>query len=244
MSKKLMVIVALFISSFVITSCGTGDVDTETAQTNLSNNTAIETTPEPENAHIVQIGETLQFGGYDWRVLDVQDGRVLIISDRIITRQAYCSGGYSTWETSDIREWLNGSFYETNFAAEERVRIAETRIVNNDNPWFDTYGGADTMDKIFLLSIEEVVAYFGDSGQLDDYRPRGVMSIDDQYNSARIAYDSDGTALWWWLRSPGFFCDVAAGVNATGRLDIDGHGVNVRTTWPGIRPALWLYIES
>jgi hypothetical protein len=204
-----MIVILFFLVSF-----GRGN---KTAYFDNAEYAMRETIPTAESIYGVALDDILHFGGYDWRVLDVHDGRALILSDRIITRQRYCSR-YAIWETSEIREWLNGSFYENTFSAEESVRIAESRIANNDNPWFETPGGADTTDKIFLLSVEEVVKYFGDSGRLGGYRPPGVMSVDDQYNFARIAYDFDGEAIWWWLRSPGFFPHVAAGVNANGRL--------------------------
>jgi hypothetical protein len=84
--------------------------------------------------------------------------------------------------------------------------------------------GNDTDDYIFLLSLEEVVRYFGDSGQLANGPSENRNAIDDQYNEARIAYDFGG---WWWLRSPG---GGDIGVSGT-RVDDDYHGV---------RPALWI----
>ena len=38
---------------------------------------------------------------------------------------------------------------------------------NPNNPWYGSMGGEDTQDKIFLLTIEDVVCkYFGDSSRL------------------------------------------------------------------------------
>ena len=127
----------------------------------------------------------------------------------------------------------------------------ETRVINNDNPWYrTTKGGNDTNDKIFLLSIEEVVKYFGDSDDLKnrkgwDQEVTGLVLkdrkgywINDQYNNARITKDISGTASWWWLRSPGRGNGYAAGVYHDGSLIVGGCFVYNHTG--GVRPALYL----
>lgn len=96
-----------------------------------------------------------------------------ILTDRVvIENMAYHHEFVDvTWETSSIRQYLNGDFFN-NFSQADRARIRETYVINNDNPWtFDgmgnTPGGANTTDRIFLLSIDEVLRYFGDSGILN-----------------------------------------------------------------------------
>ena len=187
-----------------------------------------------------QVGDIIQFGGYSWQVLDVQNGRALLLSERAIERGRYNKSFIDvTWETSTLRQYLNGEFYDR-FGAEEKARIAEARIPNNNNPWFDTKGGNATNDKIFLLSLREVVKYFGDSGQLNS-RPPDARRIDDQYNPERIAKDADGADSWWWLRSSGFYGLNAAYVNAGGWIYVDGNNVNLYGG--GVRPALWLNMQ-
>ncbi|MCL2634456.1 MAG: hypothetical protein FWD34_08100, partial [Oscillospiraceae bacterium] len=44
---------------------------------------------QPDEPATVNVGDIIQLGGYDWRVLDVQDGRAFIITDRIIDNRAY-----------------------------------------------------------------------------------------------------------------------------------------------------------
>ena len=116
----------------------------------------------------VSAGETITFGGNDWLVLEVSDGKALLLSEGIIEKRPY-HRTYAdiTWKGSDLREYLNGEYYNS-FAPEDRERIAETLVTNADNPWFGTPGGNDTTDRIFLLSLDELVQYFGDSGQLGD----------------------------------------------------------------------------
>jgi hypothetical protein len=204
------------------------------------------------------VGNIVPFGGYEWRVLEVRDGKALLLSEYVLEWRAY-NEEYTdvTWETCTLRSYLNGEFYNS-FSDSDRMRIAETLNENKDNQWWGTEGGADTSDRIFLLSLDEVVRYFGDSGQLANRPSEDSWYIDDEYNEARIAYAATdltytysngetytieaGTASWWWLRSPGSSSRDAAVVNRGGSLVVvDGYYVVY--DYGGIRPALWLNLE-
>ena len=104
----------------------------------------------------------VRFGKYNWRVLDIQNEKALLLTEDIIGFRLY---GGSTWEGCALREYLNGAFLQT-LSSSEQSRIVSVANTNPDNPWYGTSGGRNTTDKIFLLSIDEVVKYFGDSGQL------------------------------------------------------------------------------
>jgi hypothetical protein len=165
----------------------------------------------------IRAGILFQMDGYLWRVLEVRDGKALIISEDIVGRKAYNTELMDiTWADCSLRAYLNNDFYNT-LSTDTQARIAETQVTNNDNPNHGTPGGANTTDKIFLLSIDEARTYFND-------------------NAARIAYDSSGSASWWWLRSPGDGSIDAAYVVIDGRL----HGHDVNSVFGGVRPALWL----
>ena len=176
----------------------------------------------------VSVGDVIEFCNYDWRVLDVQGNQALIITDRVIDHRWYHHTFEAvTWETSEIRQWLNGEFFAS-FSPANQARIVETYVINNDNPWdFGwgyTPGGNNTTDRVFLLSIDELLRYFGDSGLVELGRdaeertgidwsiPHGIewWGIHDQYSGARVAEDLGGSASWWWLRSPGRNPDLAA----------------------------------
>ena len=185
-------------------------------------------------------GGILRLGGYDWRVLDVKDDMLLILSDKIIARKAY--GTTSKWEACELRRYLNGPFYDETFTAEEKALIAETRLAAKAGPLYGAAFGADSADRVFLLSVEEVVRYFGDSGQLAD----GRVYIDDAYSPARVARDNtNGAASWWYLRSPGGPDELAVCVGDDGGVYVAGHGITVgKAGAGGVRPALWLRLGA
>ena len=157
-------------------------------------------------------GGKLRFGGYDWYILDKQDDKMLLITENVIEQRPYHSAETAvTWATCSLRQYLNGEFY-CSFSASDRSRILDTHVTTPNNPWYGTPGGGDTTDKIFLLSIDEVVRYFGDSGQIvhrymypncDWCKDEFLPWIDDQYNINRRAVDQNGIVRHWRLRSPG-----------------------------------------
>ncbi|MDR2590760.1 MAG: DUF6273 domain-containing protein [Oscillospiraceae bacterium] len=166
--------------------------------------------------------DIIEFGGYDWLVLERSGTTALILSIDVIERRSYhTNGGDITWEFSSIRNYLNNEFLN-NFSLTDQNRILETNVINNDNPKYGTPGGNDTVDKIFLLSIDEALTFFED-------------------NSTRVALNSNGEASWWWLRSPGAIGDYAARVDYVGGVSIYDLDVVIDT---GVRPALWINLES
>jgi len=196
------------------------------------------------------LGAVIPLGGYNWRVLDVQDGKALIITENIVEQRSYSVKlTQLTWETCTLRDYLNGEFLQK-FTAEEQGRITETRVSNAVNLWYGTKGGNDTTDKVFLLSLEEVDKYFGDSGDYQEKRRkeynnhnRKWVEADNGYGFSnandgnRIAKYNDG-ASFWWLRSPGHDSFTAAHVDVDGSVYVvDGFPVYIDG---GVRPALWL----
>lgn len=71
-------------------------------------------------------------------------------------KQYHARDEYITWENCTLRAWLNDEFLATAFTEEEQRMIQTSIVSNEDNPKFNTEGGSETEDKIFLLSIEEV----------------------------------------------------------------------------------------
>ncbi len=198
----------------------------------------------------LKIGTSLTFGGYDWRVIDIQNHAALVITEYIIEQRAY-HDAYTdiTWAESSLRAYLNGEFYDK-FSAEDQLRILPVLNKNLDNHWYKSKGGVETKDHIFLLSLEEVCKYFGDSlSKLENPKKnqRYWFERKDENNAKRIAklLGKEG-AWWWWLRSPGRVNLKAVYIHGTdGNIGIQGNNVlkgNIsdgRCTG-GIRPALWL----
>ena len=148
----------------------------------------------PTDISAVSVGDIIQFGNYDWRVLDVRSDRALIITDMALEVRGrdHIRAHGQTWETCRYRIYLNNDFL-IRFSYADRARILETNVVNSDNPWFGTSGGRDTVDRIFFLSVDEVLRYFGDSSLMAqgmDAGNRQAASID--------AFSMDPTLEEFW----------------------------------------------
>ena len=74
-----------------------------------------------------------------------------------------------------------------------------------------------------------------------DFIMGGVWE-NNKISNARIAHAGAGNRAWWWLRSPGYDRLDAACVHNDGDLIIGGSGVT--RGGGGVRPALWLNLES
>jgi len=182
-------------------------------------------------------GDSYTFAGYQWLVLAVENGRALLLAERCIKEYNYHYTSTlipTTYEESVIRAELY-RFYNYTLNEAERARIATVTQKNLNNQNYGTNGGKDTSDPVFLLSLEEVVKYFGDSGNLG--KPN-IPEIIDQFDSKRQArHHSNNNFTNWWLRSPGNDNRFAAYVHSTGGIVVFGQLVN-RTM--GLRPALWI----
>ncbi|MCH5266007.1 MAG: fibronectin type III domain-containing protein [Lachnospiraceae bacterium] len=148
-----------------------------------------------------------QYEPIKWRVLSInEDGTdAFLMADQVVDVAQYFdrSDVEITWEKSNIRTWLNQDFLTTAFTPQEEEKIYDTNVKTADNPWSNEPGGNDTIDKVYLPSIEEMLEPdYGFSSDAEEMRVREVTAT----NYARAGgtqkqtYDAFVT---YWLRSPG-----------------------------------------
>jgi len=200
----------------------------------------------------IKIGGVIWFGEYKWEILDIKDNCALLISKDVVEVNIPYNNDYVdvTWRTCTIRKWLNNDFYNT-FNIEEKNRIIERQIVNENNLWYNTDAGSATTDKFFLLSISEADIYFGNSGDYNDKKKWSYIDgnyildkdngryLHNSFDNKRIVENRNGKK-WWWLRSPGYNNDDAACVDSNGVIRITGRDVDNASNNGGVRPAFWL----
>jgi len=200
-----------------------------------------------------ETGDQIIFGSYEWQVLEIYAGRMLVITQEIIEYRPYhhkCAE--ASWESSDLRTYLNGEFYQ-NFSEADKARIEQVfnsnklDLTSRRGPLGGVTGFSeeqieefirnsftpaqknalqanDTLDRIFILSLSEVKQYFPREAQ------RWAVYQDKGYSS-------------WWLRAPFMEYDKAPWVSSEGGIGtsfvdegiLDGGG-------HGVRPALWLTV--
>ncbi|MCJ7472454.1 MAG: DUF6273 domain-containing protein, partial [Actinobacteria bacterium] len=118
-----------------------------------------------------------QFGDQDvlWRVLRRDDGTngVWLLSDVILESRIYDDGApWTVWADSDIRDYLNSTFYDN--LGTDKIYIKTVTVSTVDG---------DTDDKIFLPSI-------------DDMRDSPFNWAEDNDEKRVASYNSSATDYW------------------------------------------------
>ena len=196
-----------------------------------------------------------------WRVLDVEDDKVLLLSEYVLDKQHYHNTDEAvTWETSSLRLWLNSTFYTEAFSVAERERVLETVVTTPDNPQYSTDGGEDTNDFVFVLSLDEVEEYFGINWSYQKmskcascgfylYNNCKLAAPITPYADKRAAPYLKGTSNCkhtrymgaWWLRTPDATEEHVMYVYYDNLMVVKGDDVYWASA--AVRPAIWVSID-
>lgn len=211
------------------------------------------------SASQLSVGDTVTFGSYEqdgytgngkeaieWTVLDKRGSSVLLLSVYGLDMHVYNSETVkTTWASSSIRSFLNGTFLNTAFNTAEQ-RLIETTYVDNSSSQGnrESLSGPATYDKVFLLSFRETFNYLP--------TPYDRMCLPTRYAVQRYAmvsgkFTKDGEyTTYWWLRSSGRTDLVALLIMSDGS---EGHdnvswgyhaSDNMYNSGGCIRPAVWI----
>jgi len=253
MKKFLTLAFMMVILLFVFAACGNSGNDTPTTgNTNQSSqnsqpqnqqgqnevNNTNESQVQVGNNSGTNVGDIIEFAGFEWRVLDIQNGNAFIMSERVLFNMSYNEPSENlSWEDSMVRQYLNNDFYNS-LPETDRNRIVETILINrlelpfdreyeinsaglSYDPEEDLYD-ADTTDKIFLLSQEE----------MDEL----MVAPNDDFRRAWHIDTSSSTN--WWLRTVFYNYhnrESVRRVTASGTSLSRADQSNV-----GVRPVMWI----
>lgn len=217
-----------------------------------------------------------------WRVIDKQDGKILLLSDKLLDSFAYNTNPAQeiltdvTWENCSLRAFLNDESengFLSMFTEEERALMLTTHLENKSAneelmaQWgtFEDQGDKlyselatqnraddpDTDDRVFLLSYQEILKYFGE--------PTEPYTDDSDYpftemkcNPDWIAYKTDAVFIGYYDNATGAgawitrtLCtshtdeDMAVYITSTGQVfDYFTYASML------IRPAVWITTEG
>ncbi|MBR0160304.1 MAG: serine/threonine protein kinase [Oscillospiraceae bacterium] len=198
---------------------------------------------------LTAVGGTVLFGRYEqdnipensaepveWIVLDVQEEKALVLSRYALDCQVFNPTRHErvSWESCSLRAWLNSSFLQNAFTEEELARIASVTVPADYNPKYISDPGADTEDRIFLLSCEEALRYFEHA--------EDRICTPTPYAVSQGSRTGQNGGCWWGLRSPGYNAYVEAGVWSDGYPDYIGHFAD--DLHNAVRPAMWITLSS
>ena len=205
---------------------------------------AVESTPSPTEVVIpsavleqYKVGAAVQFGNYPqetdgssksiaWQVLD-NDGRyVRLISTDVLDAVFFDDQNQTDWGKSSIRLWLNSSFLDSAFSAEEKAALFPDNL-NGDSTFF-----------VGMLSSQEVETYFKET-ESRIAKATGYAETVKKADTKKVAFISTHQASW--RTSSG---DASSGmaymVNADGALVQK----KIDTSNIGVRPVIVLDLAS
>ena len=197
-----------------------------------------------------------------WRVLDIQEGKALLLADRMPDCVPFHMADEDVcWQDSTLRSWLNGYGAEANrlgvdctgiglidraFTERERAAILTTPCENADNRTYGTDSGADTEDRLFILSNAQVFEGeaagrygFDPSRSYDDPAKRFTSTL---YAKLMGAWWSPVEAYkgnsFWFMRTSGYTPRSVTYVCDFGY--IYSKGTLVTCSDAGVLPAMWV----
>lgn len=234
--KKLLIVLLtfmLFCNMTCFAEIGTTDVIEASASQPLS----------------LEVGDIVTFGHYEqdgdsangsepieWIVLDTDGERATLISRYGLDVMPYNedghAGGSAQWKFCSVREWLNTTFLNQAFSADEQARL-ETSVVTQEGviPASEDADG-ELLDMVYLLSTDEAARYFP---ALWD---RKCAATQAAVNKGAGVYE--GTSHWW-LRTYSN-SKRADGVSYSGNIVnslVEGYAKNVP-----VRPAIRLLLNG
>ena len=227
---------------------------------------------QDDNGYNVSTVYWFKYEPIKWRILSEANGEALILCEMIIDSREYCNFDEETQQTvkyshnggngyannyalSDIRAWLNDTFYNTAFSALQKEYIKLTTVKNdltsanpNSDPTFETrdkyvsFLCEDTEDHIFLLSFQEATndayGYNPDMENVADAAREKIPTDYAKSQGVKVSKDTGyvGNGTYWWLRTPAEYATYSSrGVLYNGAA---GGGIGVSNVHVGVVPAL------
>ncbi|NMC57169.1 MAG: hypothetical protein GYA50_08120 [Eubacteriaceae bacterium] len=171
-------------------------------------------------------------GEISWRVLTVDERKALLISDKSLECMEYSDDVTVTWEVSSIRKWLNNEFFNNTFSEEEQKKILPMQLHTEDtNKYKSATKGSDTVDKVFLLSENELNLY------LPNKTDR--LTKPTEYAKSKHKYGHYEYATYdWWLRTYNTYEKNAAYVSTGGYISYYNRDSR------DVRPAIWVKLDT
>lgn len=192
--------------------------------------------------------ETVLFGSYEqdgdaangkepieWLVLARDGDKALLLSKYALDHQSFMPFYEPvtepfTWESCSLRQWLNSTFLNAAFSAEEQRQLLTTTVITAPGGRKGSENPFTTEDRVFLLSDTEVYAYFSsEAATVTDYTAYALSEAPWAGNATAPA-----PAIWWLRTTDG-------GNHPDSVYTRGGVGEGARS-YEGeyVRPAIWV----
>ena len=176
----------------------------------------------------VTVGDIITFGSWhqnsdardstpiQWQVLEIQDDKALLISDKALDARPYDLYRVdASWDQCTLRAWLNAEFLNEAFSPDQQKAILVTTLDNGTEC-------PPTEDKVFLLNYSEGVRYLSSEQLIARYT---------QYASRKDGY---AVETFSWTRESNCMINMV-GTECYDIFQISDNGV---------RPAMWISLSA
>ena len=214
---------------------------------------------QKDNGYEVNTQYWFKYDSIYWQVLsyDKATGNAVVLSKDIIDSQQYYNNYNertidgktvypNNYEHSDIRVWLNGTFYDGAFTDAEKNVIIGTTLDNSAyDEDYSQYDSNSTTDKVWLLSYDE--AHNADYGfDMEHWSVSETrMAQGSKYTLCQGLWrDTSKDYSIWRLRSAGNYTYYACNVIDNGYVSISNDTFVINHTSLGVRPALKINLMS
>jgi len=214
------------------------------------------------------IGSTVVYGTYEqddneqngeedleWIVLDVQDGKALLLSKYSLHSKVWSRELYKKCEDGTILSGLvpyddSTEFYDKAFSQTEKMRIFPTCLENGEFHY------------VFLLSKEKVEIYFNDNFLKSEYKDsiskRGTTLtktadaekmdwinnfFEDAINCGWLLRNTDGRESEYYVSGGGVICEIEMKLQLSNSSIVIGGDDDYTDYILNYRPAMWINLE-
>ncbi|MBR4343211.1 MAG: hypothetical protein IKP88_11005 [Lachnospiraceae bacterium] len=232
----------------------------------IPESTDISTAPFSENSLEGYTGLIVTFGSYEqdnnfdngkepieWIVLSNDGEKLLLLSKYALEFKRFNEKKTAiTWENCTLRSWLNSEFYNSAFNDREKALIIKSYLENHNNPKYDTYGGNDTYDNVFLLSADDVLnteygfskEYKSENGDIARRcAPTAYVLAQCPWVDTTYPTKDYESSCYWYLRTPGERDSEVTNVIPNGRVNLQGNDVGDLLLHT-IRPAIYIELTN
>lgn len=173
------------------------------------------------------VGTTIMLGKYDqdgdasdgdegieWYIISKSDTQAILLSKCALALMPYNENGEAVpYADSSIRKFVNETFYNTAFTAEEKAYIVPTKV---------NVSGKETEDNVFILTSEMFTNYVSTSSTMKAAKASEAAKPNSTYS---------GRSTYWWTSSITNNRVVCVGTNG----NIYDAGATISY---GVRPAI------
>ena len=192
----------------------------------------------------------ISFNDELWRIIGVIDGKIKIIRNESIGSKAWASNRYNNWNNSDLKDYLNGEYYNNienvyrNMISEETYYLGGPASSILFTATASDYYDAERSGRVYMGNPVSTKQYIGLMYPSDYGYAAGVGCLSTAlYTYDGSCYNNDYlfSGEYEWLQTPDNTLNYDAAILADFGIVVIEHSVDY--VYNNVRPSLYLKAE-